>query len=707
MKAETAPPIPDSLIASLDDHAIIDVANRAGQITYANDKFCQVSGYSRAELSGQSHRLINSGHHPKSFFDDLWKTISSGKRWHGEIRNRAKDGSHYWVEKTIFPCRDGQGRVSHYVAVGADNGDLSRREKKLAFQNQCFNAALDNMSQGLCMFDAEQNLIVANERYASMYGLAPEQMTPGTTLRQILEYRIANGIYAGENPEAYIKEQLEWVAIDVHSSKVQKLSNGRSIEISHVPMTDGGWLTTHEDITERRQSEEVLEQQAATVDLMNCIAVAANASTNARSTFEYCLSQICRFAGWKIGHAYMPAKDGTGKVCPTGYWFFSEKTQFATFREMTEMTEFECGQGLPGRVFEQQAASWVYDVTVDTNFPRGKIAKSTGIVGGAAFPIKVRDEVVAVLEFYSSDPMEPKADLVEVLNHVCAQMGWVLERERVEIELTAHRDNLQDLVNMATIGLEAKAEELRTALAAEKELNLLQRQFISMASHEFRTPLSIIDSSAQFLARKREQLTPDYVLSRTVKIRDAVKRMTRLMESTLTAARMEEGKIKVNIETCDIGRVVTEACARQQEISKNHVIVCNVMDLPETIQADPSSMDLVLTNLLSNAVKYAPDTPDIDVVARALGDEIEISVRDRGLGIDEADRPNMFERFFRAKTSTGIEGTGIGLNLAKSLIEMHGGSIAFASRKGEGSTFTVRLPVAGPAKTEQPGTRAA
>jgi signal transduction histidine kinase len=224
-----------------------------------------------------------------------------------------------------------------------------------------------------------------------------------------------------------------------------------------------------------------------------------------------------------------------------------------------------------------------------------------------------------------------------------------------------------------------------------------------MASHEFRTPLTIIDGAAQRLKRRAhtDSLTSEDTLHRTDKIRDAVKRMTRLMESTLMAARMEEGKIKVDIGPCDIGKVVQEVCARHQDIAQTHVIAYELVDLPETIQADTSSMEQVLTNLLSNAVKYAPGAPDIEVMAATSGDQIVISVRDHGIGIDQDDLSSIGERFFRAKTSTGIAGTGIGLNLVKKLVEEHGGTASVESVKGEGSTFTIRLPVEGPVHSEQ------
>ncbi len=285
----------------------------------------------------------------------------------------------------------------------------------------------------------------------------------------------------------------------------------------------------------------------------------------------------------------------------------------------------------------------------------------------------------------------------------------ITERKQAEEELIRHRDHLQDLVNEATEDIKAKAQELETALAKEKELNELQRQFVSMASHEFRTPLAIIDATAQRIKSRadKDQLSSEDAGQRVEKIRDAVRRMTRLMESTLTAARMEEGKISVEIGPCDIGQVIAEVCARQQEITHTHKITCTLGDLPATIQADDGSLEQVLTNLLSNAVKYAPGEPQIEVSARTEGKDVVVSVRDHGLGIDDEDLPRIGERFFRAKSSTGITGTGIGLNLVNTLVEMHGGKVSIESKKGEGSTFTISLPIEGPAKADTDDVQAA
>lgn len=268
----------------------------------------------------------------------------------------------------------------------------------------------------------------------------------------------------------------------------------------------------------------------------------------------------------------------------------------------------------------------------------------------------------------------------------------VTARKRAERSLRNHSEKLEEMVKSRTAEIERQAGELERLLVQERKINELQRQFVAMTSHEFRTPLAIIDGAAQRLIRRKDAVTPVFLAEKVTQIRTSVSRMVELMESILSAGRLEDGHADVRLAPCSLTQVLQYCCAHQSEIKHSHRFHLDLDRLPETISADVSALQQVFTNLLSNSAKYAPQSPDIYISGWIDGASIRVSIRDEGVGIDAEDLPKMFQRYFRARTSTGIPGTGIGLNIVKQIVELHGGTIAVESECGHGSTFTVTLP---------------
>jgi two-component system, OmpR family, sensor kinase len=223
---------------------------------------------------------------------------------------------------------------------------------------------------------------------------------------------------------------------------------------------------------------------------------------------------------------------------------------------------------------------------------------------------------------------------------------------------------------------------------------LQQRDFVSMVSHELRGLLALVDANAQRFVTLRERLTAPEVAERALRIRDAVRRMTGLIDNLTAPARLldNQGNVHFHEEPVDVTALLCQACQLQRDLTPDAPIIETGESQSLLVPGDATLLRQVFGNILSNAVKYSPLRTGVDVVVTSTEDEVIVVIEDRGMGIPEEELSRIFEHSFRASNTAGMAGSGMGLYVAKTLVDLHQGSIGVASREGSGSRFEIHLP---------------
>ncbi|MEG3935502.1 PAS domain S-box protein [Microcoleus sp. T3_B1] len=267
---------------ALDQSAIVAETDHRGIITYANDNFCEISKYSRDELIGQTHRLIKSDYHPPSFFKQLWSTIASGNVWRGEIKNRAKDGSYYWVDTTIVPFLDKNGKAFKYLAIRFDITQIKQTQTALQESEKRYRSVVDNLKEVIFQTDAVGLWTFLNPAWTEITGF---------TLEESIGTNFLNYVHPDDRQhnlelfEPLIERQKEYCRHEIRY--LTKNGDFRWIEVfARLVLSEDqtiiGTAGTLNDITERKQAEEELKENEAAVRALYEVTAARNLSFEER-----------------------------------------------------------------------------------------------------------------------------------------------------------------------------------------------------------------------------------------------------------------------------------------------------------------------------------------------------------------------------------------------------------------------------------------
>jgi signal transduction histidine kinase/CheY-like chemotaxis protein len=307
--------------------------------------------------------------------------------------------------------------------------------------------------------------------------------------------------------------------------------------------------------------------------------------------------------------------------------------------------------------------SWIADVAADMNFPRQLAALQDGLHGAFAFPIILSGEVVGVLEFFSHDVREPDADLLEMAATIGGHIGLFMQRQEADARL--------------------------------READRRKDEFLATLAHELRNPLAPLRNS---LAILKTNGTDGAVAGQTREIMERqLNHLVRLVDDLMDVSRIMRGKITLRRASLDLALVVARAVeiAHPMIDAHGHKLIVALPPEPLRVNGDEIRLAQVVANLLNNAAKYSDKPGRIWLSASRQGADVELRVKDEGIGIAAGMLPRVFELFIQAARAgeRAQGGLGIGLSLCKRLVEIHGGTIAARSAgPGQGSEFIVRLP---------------
>ncbi|TAK63291.1 response regulator [Methylobacter sp.] len=731
---------------ALDAHAIVSATDMAGVIIYVNERFCEISGYSRNEVLGENHRIVKSSEHPPEFYRDIWFTITQGNIWRGEVCNRRKDGSLYWVETSIVPFLDKAGWPYQYVSIRTDITRIKEAELRLRLLERAVEASTSSISMAYAG-KPDMPLIYVNPAFERITGYSRDEVIgrncrflQGEEVGQPSLDEIRAALRAGRAGEAL-----------VHNYRKDGTPFWNDLRIA--PVHDEQGRLTHfigisDDVTKRREAEDALLQSEERLRRSQLYANIGTWDWNIQTgqllwseripplfgcpedkqekhTYEEFLDAVHPDDRQKVIDAVNDCVELGFEyniehrcVWPDGtvHWLM-ERGDVVRDADGTPLNMLGVVQDITKRKFAELALA-ESRIRLEESQNLAKLGNweadlSTGEMRWA-------DEIYRI---FGQDPATYTPSVEGFLDAVHPDdIALVRESERYAAETGIHSmfhriirpdgevRYVHELARLernaegrlvCLIGTVQDVTELKLAEQAlinsrdeAERANSAKSDFLSSMSHELRTPMNAILGFGQLLeidgALNEEQ--KDYV----DEILKAGRHLLELINEVLDLAKIESGKINLSLELLHSTELITECVALVKPIAQVQGITIDDAPIDDyVIRADRTRLKQVLINLLSNAIKYNRPQGEVSIQVTIRDGWVRLAVSDTGYGIAETRQQEVFQPFSRlGAEETDIEGTGIGLTISRRLTEMMGGNIDMESKVGRGSIFWIELPEA-------------
>jgi PAS domain S-box-containing protein len=627
------------------------------------------------------------------------------EEWKSNIGNYAPEIWRKWAAETLATSSVRRFEIEDYAQVWTFLVVPSYEESYVTFYGQ-------NITE-------ERNLARKNARLATLVDFSNDAII-GKTLDGIITSwnKGAEKIYGYLEPEVLgksvslltapgyeddIKQVLEKIEASEYVENYETIRKRKDGELIHIALSvspvfdQSGQVVAasaiSQDITERYKSQEELHRYAERLAAINRLDRVISSGIGINQIYDNFVKELHTLFNMdrtaivllnEIGNQWQIVRQWTSynPLIVQGNWF---PVQGSVIEWLVEHRTL---------FFEREVGE-------KGDWPETAILKREGIRSRWLFPLIIEEKVIGLLSvgFLQPDALSEKDQTI--LETIVDQLAIAVQNSRLYEQLKLYSVELEQRVLQRTADLEEEIarrelveEELRNLLEKEKEVGKLKSRFISMTSHEFRTPLSIILSYSEMLEYYSEQWTQEKRKNALHDIQGQVQHLTTMLDDILTVGKAESGTMEFNpaphnlINICE--GVLNEITHSERVMPEIHFV--NNFE-PDIVLLDEKLIKHILINLLTNAIKYSEKGSPIYFSLSSQIDKIVIEVKDLGIGIPEEDQTHIFETFHRATNVLTIPGTGLGLAIVKKSVELHDGEINFSSKLGQGSTFTVTLPL--------------